>query len=85
MRERLFGVFYIMTEQSNKEAKRSNFSIFLSTCSYLIDDRQVLRALFLPEFGWSPAIVDQAGYFDIINLSIKLVSISASRLIGLSL
>jgi hypothetical protein len=81
MRERLFSVFYIMTEQSNnKDAKRGSFSIFVCTCIYLIDGGQVLRALLLPEFGWDPGIVDQAGSLDVVNLSIKLVRILDLRL-----
>ncbi len=81
MRERLFSVFYIMTEQNNnKDAKRGSFGIFMCTCIYLIDGGQVLRALLLPEFGWNPGIVDQAGSFDILNLSFKLVSISYLRI-----
>jgi hypothetical protein len=70
-----------MTEQNNnKDAKRGSFNIFICTCIYLVDGGQVLRALLLPEFGWNPGIVDQAGSFDILNLSFKIVSISDSRL-----
>ena len=54
IRDRLFGIFYIMTEQNNNiEDRPSSTSTAFCTLIYLIDAGQVLRAIVLPEFGWS--------------------------------
>jgi hypothetical protein len=73
LRESLFSVFYIMTEQNNQQSKRVTIGVFRRCLLYLIDAGQVIRAVILPEFGWDPDITSWVGKFDFLNLIFDVV------------
>jgi hypothetical protein len=73
LRESLFGVFYIMTEQNNQHSKRISLGALRRCILYLIDAGQVIRAVILPEFGWDPGIEKIAKKFDFFTLIFEVV------------
>ena len=73
LRDSLFAVFYIMTEQNEKDATGSRLSWLLCTLMYSVDAGQVLRALILTEFGWNADIVKLIKSFDTISLFFQVV------------
>ena len=73
-RESLFGVFYIMTEQNNQHSKSITLGALRRCILYLIDAGQVVKAIFLPEFGWDPGVEKIAKKFDFFALIFDVVS-----------
>ncbi len=77
LRESVFAVFYIMTEQNNQQSKRVTIGIFRRCLLYLIDAGQVIRAVILQEFGWHSEITNFVGKFDFLNLVFNVVGLTA--------
>ncbi len=73
IRESVFGVFYIMTEQNEHLQNVSTFRLVRRTMLYLLDMGQVLRAIFLPEFGWETGVVGSMNKLDVVNFVVDLV------------
>jgi hypothetical protein len=77
-RENVFGVFYIMTEQNN--TRDSSWGILRCSCLYLLDAGQVLKALFLKEYGWNSGITGLMDNFDFVSFMTNLVTLSPDQL-----
>jgi hypothetical protein len=73
VRESLFGVFYIMTEQNSQQSKHANFGTLRRFALYLVDAGQVASALVLPEFGWKSGVQSFIRKFDFFGLIFDLV------------
>ena len=73
VRESIFGVFYIMTEQNSQQSKHVSFGTLRRFVLYLIDAGQVVRALVLPEFGWKSGVESFVKKFDFVGLIFDLV------------
>jgi hypothetical protein len=73
IRESVFGVFYILTEQNEHLQGVSTVRIVRRTMLYLLDMGQVLRAIFLPEFGWESGVVGSMNKLDVVNFVVELV------------
>jgi hypothetical protein len=73
VRESLFGVFYIMTEQNSQQSKHVNFGTLRRFILYLVDAGQVVRALVLPEFGWKSGVENFIKKIDFFGLIFELV------------
>jgi hypothetical protein len=72
-RENIFGVFYIMTEQSSTGSRDSTWAVLRCTLLFLVDAGQVLKALFLKEYGWTPQVVGLMNKFDIFSFVTSVV------------
>ena len=75
LRESVFAVFYIMTEQNNQQSKRVTIGVLRRSLLYLIDAGQVIRAVILHEFGWHADITNFVGRFDFLNLVFDVVGL----------
>jgi hypothetical protein len=73
LRESLFGVFYVMTEQNNQHSKRITLGALRRCILYLIDAGQVIKAIVLPEFGWNTGVERIAQKFDFFTLIFNVV------------
>ena len=75
-RENLFGLFYIMTEQSSVGSRENNWRIFRYTLLCLLDAGQVLKALFSKDYGWTSQVVGIMEKFDLLSLVNNVVFIA---------
>jgi hypothetical protein len=73
LKENLFGLFYVMTEQKNQRVGGNYWRVLRCGSIYLVDAGQVLKALVLPEYGWSSEVINFAQKFDVIALVLELV------------
>ncbi len=73
LRGNIFGVFYVMTEQSSTGARDTTLAVIRSTILCLVDAGQVLKALFLKEYGWTPQVVALMNKFDILSFVTNVV------------
>lgn len=73
LKENLFGLFYVMTEQKNQRVGGHNWSVLRCGIIYLVDAGQFLKALVLTEYGWSSEVINFAQKFDVIALILDLV------------
>ena len=74
VRESVFGVFYIMTEQNNQHSKRITLGAMKRCVLYTIDAGQVIRAIVLPDFGWDAGVQKIAEKFDFFGLVFNVVT-----------
>jgi hypothetical protein len=74
LRGNIFGVFYVMTEQSSTGSRDSTWAVIRCTVTFLVDTGQVLKALFLKEYGWTPQVVQLMNKFDILSFITNVVS-----------
>jgi hypothetical protein len=79
LRESLFSVFYVMTEQNNQHSKRILLRTMYRCILYLIDAGQVMRAIILPEFGWNPEIQKTVQKCDLLSLIFDVVCCKIHR------
>ena len=73
-RENLFGLFYIMTEQSSIGPRKNGWRVFRYTVLYLLDAGQVLKALFSKDYGWTPQVVAIMNKFDVVSMVNNVVN-----------
>ena len=74
IREVIFGVFYIMTEQNHHIEETSGWAMLLQTIIYLVDTGQVFRVLVITEFGWSDQTTQVLKNFDVVHIFFTVVS-----------
>ncbi len=62
-----------MTEQSSVGSRDSTWAVIRCTVLCLVDAGQVLKALFLKEYGWTPQVVGLMNKFDILSFVTNVV------------
>ena len=80
LKESLFCVFYLVTEQKMRHSKGVSFTLgaFRYGILYLVDAGQVISALVLPEFGWDSSVVTFLQRMDVIQLLFQVVRLVAA-------
>ncbi len=73
LKENLFGLFYVLTEQKNQKGGGRGWSALRCGLIYLVDAGQLLKALVLAEYGWSAEVIAFVEKFDVIKLILGLV------------
>ena len=76
IRESIFSLFYIMTEQNEQMQGTSSFRVLRRILMYFLDLGQVLRAIFRPEFGWGSKVVGSINNLDFVGFVVNMVNIS---------
>ncbi len=71
-RDNVFGLFYVMTESSHS-SRASDWAVMWCGFLYLLDAGQVMKALFIKEFGWTPGVVGLMNNFDFMSFVTNLV------------
>ena len=79
LKENLFGLFYVLTEQKNQKGGGRGWSALRCGLIYLVDAGQLLKALVLAEYGWSAEVIAFVEKFDVIKLILGLVRLYLAR------
>ena len=76
-RENVFGVFYVMTESSHS-GRSSDWGVVWCGILYLLDAGQVLRALFVKDYGWTGGVAGLMSNLDFVSFITNLVDCTYS-------
>jgi hypothetical protein len=81
-KELIFSFFYVVTERAGQTGNESNFGIMFWGLLFLLDAGQVLGALWLPVYSWSPDILMYAEKVDIFKAVFSMVTLTSFLMKG---
>jgi hypothetical protein len=83
LKENIFGLFYVLTEQKNQRGGGRGWSALRCSLIFLVDAGQLLKALVLAEYGWSAEVTAFVEKFDVIKLILALVRLNLVQMSAL--